>query len=807
MIASSRVPHWPFPPFFRDGRAADAVAQADAIVFTTLGETRHGMLERFDPDAQLAVLAPHDGQGALELHFSGIKSIQLMPPIPLAADVELTALYQAAGGHEVNTASRPFTVHFVDGEHLRGDTKGFVKTRHGLFFFLTTDSGHCVRIFIPTTALQSYQVGGLLGQHLIRSHLVSADTVQQALDEQARRRQRKPGSTATVPIRDSQQLTEQVAQIGSFVPMRLGDILINQGMLTDEQMRDALGRMKQDKRHLLGNILVEMGALSRTQLTDVVAEQFCIPQVALDGFVIQPEVLRLLPKEYAVEHQVLPLLMSDNNLVVAVESPVDADYLDELRFSVQKQVVPVIANPEELARRITFEYSRISMDGGDLSIEEELQQLSHRLNADDSPPGRGDLQRQVSDNDSLVVRLVNKTIMDAQARGASDIHIEAYPEEQPTLIRLRVDGDLMEYMRIPFVLRAALLSRIKIMANLDISEHRLPQDGKIDFSRFGHSKLELRVAVLPTTNGMEDIVMRLLASSKPIALGKLGMDAPLVDLLQKMVHRSYGLILVCGPTGSGKTTTLHSLLAEVNHPDTKIWTAEDPIEITHQGLRQIQMHPRIGLTFAAAMRAFLRADPDVIMVGEMRDSETAHIAIEASLTGHMVMSTLHTNSAPESVIRMLDMGLDPFNFADALVGVLSQRLARRLCPACKQPYTPTCEELKQLARDYASGTRLDPERVLGDWQQRFVPSGQSDWVLYKAQGCSHCDHTGYKGRVGIYELMAASPEIKKLIQTRAPVDQLFEAATAQGMLRLLQYGFLKVLEGVTDQRSVRGACS
>lgn len=809
MSYPSRMQHWPFPPFFRDGRPADAITQAEAILFTTHGETRHGVLERFEPDAQRATLALNNGQGTLDLHFSTIKSIQLMPPIALTADEELTASYRTAGGHEVNTASRPFTVHFADGEHLRGDTKGFVKTRHGLFFFLITDSGHCVRIFIPATALQSYQVGGLLGQHLIRSQLVSAATVQQALTEQERRRnEAQPGTAAAAgPIRDPQQLTEQVAKIGSFVPMRLGDLLINQGMVNDNQMREALGLMKRNKRHLLGNILVEMGVLSRAQLTDAVAEQFSIPQVALDGFVIPPEVLRLVPKEYAVEHQVLPLLVSDKSLVVAVESPVDADYLDELRFSAQKQVVPVIANPEELSKRITFEYSKVDMDGPDLSIEEELRQLSQRLSANDTAPGRGDLQRQVSDNDSLVVRLVNKTILDAQARGASDIHIEAYPEEQPTLIRLRVDGDLMEYMRIPFVLRAALLSRIKIMANLDISEHRLPQDGKIDFSRFGHSKLELRVAVLPTTNGLEDIVMRLLASSKPIALDKLGMDGQLVEQLQKMVHRSYGLILVCGPTGSGKTTTLHSLMAEVNHPDTKIWTAEDPIEITHQGLRQIRMHPRIGLTFAAAMRAFLRADPDVIMVGEMRDSETAHIAIEASLTGHMVMSTLHTNSAPESVIRMLDMGLDPFNFADALVGVLSQRLARRLCPACKQPYTPTCEELKQLARDYASGTRLDPERVLGDWQQRFVPSGQSDWVLYKAQGCSHCDHTGYKGRVGIYELMAASPEIKKLIQTRAPVDQLFEAATAQGMLRLLQYGFLKVLEGVTDQRSVRGACS
>ena len=815
MTAAARMQQWPFPPFFRDARPADAVAPAEAIVFTSTGDTHHGVLERFDPQAKLALLAPHEGAGAVALPFEAIKSIQLMPPIALTADAELAIRYQAAGGHEVNTMSRPFTVQFIDGEHLRGETKGFVKTRQGLFFYLTTDAEHCVRIFIPTTALHNYQVGGLLGQHLIRSHLVSAEAVQQALTEQERRRQELPaGGTngpathdAAQPIDNPAQLAGQITQIGSFVPVRLGDILINQGLVSNDQIRQALTLMQRGHKHLLGNILVEMGALSRAQLTEVVAQQFSIPLVALDGFVVQPEVLRLVPKEYAVEHQVLPLLVSDKSLVVAVESPVDADYLDELRFSAQKQVVPVIANPEELAARITLEYSKLGMDRTDLSIEEELRQLSQRLSASDSAPGYPDLQRQVSDNDSLVVRLVNKTILDAQARGASDIHIEAYPEEQPTLIRLRVDGDLKEYMRIPFVLRAALLSRIKIMANLDISEHRLPQDGKIDFSRFGHTKLELRVAVLPTTNGLEDIVMRLLASSKPIPLAKLGMDAALVEQLQQMVHRSYGLILVCGPTGSGKTTTLHSLLAEVNHPDTKIWTAEDPIEITHQGLRQIQMHPRIGLTFATAMRAFLRADPDVIMVGEMRDSETAHIAIEASLTGHMVMSTLHTNSAPESVIRMLDMGLDPFNFADALVGVLSQRLARRLCPDCKQPYTPDTDELQQIASDYAAGTGLAPDALLAPWRTRFVPAGATGWVLYRAQGCSHCDHTGYKGRVGIYELMAASPGIKKLIQTRAPVDQLFEAATAQGMLRLLQYGLLKVLEGVTDQRSVRGACS
>ena len=640
--------HWPFPPFFRDARPVDALTPADAIVFTTGGHTRHGVLEQFDPQAQRALLMPPDGTSAVALPFAAIKSIQLMPPIPLAADADLTARYQAAGGHEVHTTPRLFTVQFIDGENLRGETKGFVKTRQGLFFYLTTDAVHCVRIFIPTTAMRSYQVGGLLGQHLIQSRLVTADTVQQALTEQERRRQ---GQTANgEPIRSPAQLAGQITQIGSFVPVRLGDILINQGLVSNDQMRDALTLMQRGNKHLLGNILVEMGALSRAQLTEVVAQQFSIPMVALDGFVVQPEVLRLVPKEYAVEHQVLPLLVSDKSLVVAVESPVDADYLDELRFSAQKQVVPVIANPDELATRITFEYSKLGMDRTDLSIEEELRQLSQRLTASDAAPGHADLQRQVSDNDSLVVRLVNKTILDAQARGASDIHIEAYPEEQPTLIRLRVDGDLTEYMRIPFVLRAALLSRIKIMANLDISEHRLPQDGKIDFSRFGHTKLELRVAVLPTTNGLEDIVMRLLASSKPIRLAKLGMDGALVEQLQQMVHRSYGLILVCGPTGSGKTTTLHSLLAEVNHPDTKIWTAEDPVEITHHGLRQIQMHPRIGLTFATAMRAFLRADPDVIMVGEMRDSETAHIAIEASTSTDLTRSAFTFGCSSKSMM-------------------------------------------------------------------------------------------------------------------------------------------------------------
>ena len=800
--------NWPLPPFFKAPRAqpesdSDAV---EAIVFTVAGDTLEGRLEKFNPESASVVFSKRQGTEAQTLSFADIKSIHLMQAIPMVVDQELTALYVSAGGHEINPQTRPFFVHFTDGEQLRGQTKGFIKTSYGLFIFLTTEADRTVRIFIPDTALHNYQVGGLLGYHLIRADMVSPSTVERALEEQKKRREMAPADAlGHVTVNTPEDLQARLEGIGRFSPVRLGDILINQGLVTNAQMADALGRMRGGKRNMLGQILVEMGALTHEQLTLAVADQLNIPVVALAGFSIQPEVLNLVPKDYAIEHQILPLLLTEKALVVAVESPLDAEHLDKLRFSTQKQIIPVIAPAADLHHRIEQEYAQLRGSASSRSIEEELDLLSQQLIQEASQPNRPLTTRQVSDEDTLVVRLVNKMISDAQKMGASDIHIEAYPEQQPTLIRFRIDGDLTIYLKVPHVLRSALLSRIKIMANLDISEHRMPQDGKIDFSRFAPTKLELRVAVLPTTNGLEDIVMRLLASSKPIPLDQLGMAPDLVESLRRMVHRNYGLILVCGPTGSGKTTTLHSLLAEVNTTETKIWTAEDPVEITHQGLRQIQMQPRIGLTFAAAMRAFLRADPDIIMVGEMRDSETTHIAIEASLTGHLVMSTLHTNSAPESVIRMLDMGLDPFNFADALIGVLSQRLARRLCPRCKQPVANPEEELVQLAQDYCKESPLRPMDLLAQWRPQFAPGGGR--VLYRAVGCSHCTQTGYKGRVGIYELMSATPAIKKLIQTRAPVDRLFEVAIQEGMLKLQQYGIQKVLEGVTDLRSVRGACA
>ncbi len=387
------------------------------------------------------------------------------------------------------------------------------------------------------------------------------------------------------------------------------------------------------------------------------------------------------------------------------------------------------------------------------------------------------------ERDDTLVELVNKMIVDAVDQKASDIHIEANPGGKDMRVRFRKDGALVTYLELPAKLRKAVVSRLKSMAQLDITEGRQPQDGKIEFRQFGPLDVDLRLATIPTSGGLEDIVLRVLAEVTPVALDALGFDAKQLQAVKRLISRPHGLFLVCGPTGSGKTTTLHSLLRELNTAGVKIWTAEDPIEIVQAGLRQVQVNPNIGWTFAAAMRSFMRADPDVIMVGEMRDAETAKTGIEASLTGHLVFSTLHTNSAVESVGRLLDLGMDPFNFADALLGVLAQRLVRKLCSDCKVAYAPNAAELEELA----SESRVLPPRHM----------------LYRAKGCVRCDRTGYQGRVAVYELLVADAAVKRLMQTRAPVSEIAAAAAASGLRTLKQSALDKLIEGRTDLQQVR----
>ncbi|MBI1943201.1 MAG: type II/IV secretion system protein [Betaproteobacteria bacterium] len=492
--------------------------------------------------------------------------------------------------------------------------------------------------------------------------------------------------------------------------------------------------------------------------------------------------------------------------------------MDDLRFIVGSKLIPVMAPAEDIRQALRRNYgapdraSGAAARGGrsgksaepapsrspeaDLPVEE----LTARLAAESADLDLD--EKHAAQDDTTLVKLVNKVILDAIEQKASDIHIEANPGGTGTRIRFRKDGVLVTYLDLAARFRRALVSRLKIMSQLDITERRRPQDGKIDFGRFGPARAELRVVTIPTANGLEDVVMRVLSTATPVAIDQLGFDATTLAAIKRLMARPHGLFLVCGPTGSGKTTTLHSLLGHLNTDELKIWTAEDPIEIVQPGLRQVQVNAKIGWTFATAMRSFMRADPDVIMVGEMRDAETAKIGIEASLTGHLVLSTLHTNSAAESVMRLLDLGMDPFNFADALLGVLSQRLVRHLCADCRVPYPATGAELEELAAEYCNDTPLDAGGLLDAWRTQHGGT-DAQIVLYRARGCARCDGTGYKGRMAVYELLLADHALKRLVQGRAPVPEIVAAALANGMRTLKQDGIDRVLRGLTDIREVR----
>ena len=505
------------------------------------------------------------------------------------------------------------------------------------------------------------------------------------------------------------------------------------------------------------------------------------------------DILKRIKPDRLQKERWVPVKIEGGVLQVAMEDPTDLAKQDLIKFIYQeyKRISFLGAFREDIGKFIEH-YYRLAAPAGRESTS-SITDLLSQLDTSEDPSIEQEVQR-VSEQDSVIVQLVNKIICDANDRKASDIHIEPAPGREDVLVRIRIDGRCMVYQRIPYKYKHAVTSRIKIMAGLDIAERRKPQDGKIDFKKFGPMDIELRVATLPSAGQLEDVVLRILASGEPIPFDNLGLTERNRRVFTENIKKPYGLILVVGPTGSGKTTTLHSAVSTINVPETKIWTAEDPIEITQKGLRQVQVNSKIGFTFAVALRAFLRADPDVIMVGEMRDEETASIGVESSLTGHLVFSTLHTNSAPETVTRLLDMGMDPFSFSDALLCILAQRLARRLCGACKESYRPEAGELQEIIAEY------------GAEQFQAMGLDQAGITLAKAKGCAKCNGSGYKGRLGLHELLECGDEMKVLIKNKAQVAQLRSQSIADGMTTLKQDGILKCLQGLTDIHEVRRVC-
>ena len=595
------------------------------------------------------------------------------------------------------------------------------------------------------------------------------------------------------------------------------DFLIVNGALSAAEMELA-SRTAKRKGIDVEDVLADEFQISAAAMGKALSSYFKVPYEAYRGDRLKPtELLKNLRREYVESSHWVPIEETQEGLVVLTTDPerIQASRVVNNIFP-KNRLIYQVCSQREFKQTLNLFYGGGSAGGEVLAGDEtSMDELLSNLGGDEEESTATSQDEVSAAADNELVKLVNKIIVDSYRMGASDIHIEPGIGKAKTQIRVRKDGSLLKYIEIPSTYRNALVTRLKIMCDLDISEKRKPQDGKIKFKKYGPLDIELRVATIPSQGGVEDVVMRILASGEPLPLEKMGFSKRNDELIRETVSKPYGLFFVCGPTGSGKTTTLHSILKFINNPDTKIWTAEDPVEITQRGLRQVQINKKAGLDFATIMRAFLRADPDVIMVGEMRDKETVSIGIEASLTGHLVFATLHTNSAPESINRLLDMGMDPFNFADALLGILAQRLGKRLCGDCKKPHIATAEELKSMLTEF-SGEMLNTatwksnpaaatKALYEEWVKLFANEKQQ-FTLYTPVGCEKCSGTGYRGRVGLHELLIGTDPIKKLIQERARVSDLLAVALEEGMRTLKQDGMEKVLQGITDMHQVRAVC-
>ncbi len=813
---------WPSPPYasYRDDEGR--IQAWPCEVEGANGQSRQCLLMGMDTGSRTAQIQVPPARVNMPLRFAMFRRIVLKLPLAPTQGTQVDADGFAISQLLDYRQRVNYRLDMTDGKTLEGETVGHVENTLGAFLFHPLDDLDRVeRIFVPREAYRQLHVGESIGRVLVEQQAVTQEQVERAAQEQESIRNRKLGDYLVIKeIVAPDQLLVALDQQAKMPMVRIGEALTALGLISQDQLKDALEKQKNERTVPLGELLVKSGQLSRQDLQTALARKMGFPVVDVASFPIDAEAVRKVPYAMAKRLKVLPLLIRDGMLIVAAEDPSKRATIEELEFTTQTKVVAALAGVKQLAQALPETYSRFGLNASSVldpdrrshgeaheapSVDKLLESLEQQSDAerDDEP--------QIEQSDNSLVRLINSMIIDAHNQGASDIHIETYANKRKLRIRFRKDGQLAPYMELPHTYRSALVARIKIMCDLDISERRKPQDGKIEFGRYSSQHpIELRVATIPTQGNAEDVVMRLLTSAKPLPMDKLNLTDPNHDQLKDAIERPYGMVLCVGPTGSGKTTTLHSVLQHLNKPNRKIWTAEDPIEITNPDLRQVQVNPKIDWTFAKALRAFLRADPDIVMVGEIRDQETAQVAIEASLTGHLVLSTLHTNSAPETVTRLLDMGMDPFNFSDSLLAVLAQRLVRRLCNECKVSAPADDSFVDELVSDYLrafpADLRPDPEALKAEWLATHGRQGQL--LHHHAPGCKHCDQTGLRGRLGLHELLVVGPEVRRLIQTKGRPEEVQHAAMRHSHFRTLrQDGIQKVLAGLTSVDEVRANCN
>ena len=811
---------WPMPPYAAYPQAQPQTAPEVCEILGLNNSRSTGHVILMAAAERVAQINVPPARNAMALKFSQFRALKLLRPIQVNPR---SPENMTAGTELLSLDLRPrteFKLVFLGGGELGGVTIGHFQDDLGVFLFPpVSDTDDSVRrVFVPREVLSHYEIGERIGDMLLKDQAVTAEQIEAVAGEQQDLRARRVGDILVdTQVVTADQLLQAISQQSKMPMVRIGEALLALDLITQAQLDQALAQQMTDRSVPLGELLVRKGVVTRQALQSALARKMGYPLVDGSTFPVEQEAIVKLPHAVAKRLEVLPLVLRDGRLIIAMEDPTRRDAIDEIEFITQLKVTPTLTRFGSLQYAIPSAYERFGtklvernefnlpefqpefmLDKADKLIETLEREGVERSSREDEAP--------IEQSDNSLVRLINTTIIDAHGQGVSDIHIETHPGKEKLKIRFRRDGVLQPYLELPHTYRNAMIARIKIMCDLDISERRKPQDGKINFARFSpQHKLELRVATIPTNNGLEDVVMRLLSSSKPIPLDKIGLTAANMMALTAAITRPYGMVLCVGPTGSGKTTTLHSALGYINKPDRKIWTAEDPIEITQQGLRQVQVNPKIDWTFAKALRAFLRADPDIIMVGEIRDEETAEIAVEASLTGHLVMSTLHTNSAAETITRLLDMGMDPFNFADSLLAVLAQRLVRRLCVRCRVGEALSESDQEEWLSDYLhvfpADQRPDRDAVRTQWLAEHGQAGQL--VHFHSPGCMHCEQSGFKGRAGLHELLTVSKNLRRLVQTGARAEELLHAALGEGMRSLRQDGIVKVLQGVTTMAEVR----
>ena len=746
--------------------------QSELIIKLLNGEERYGTLSHeFDPTSGRVEFFSTAGQHEEDLDLSEVCFIKFL------GKPDLT------GSFSENEFFENITTFTEDRFRLRLKKSG-KRLSQGFYGYPAEIDSDFKSIFFTSEGFKKRSNDLPIGEVLKKRGLVEKSDLEGALAEQNQLRSRRVGEIlsekADVPQVIVDQAIDNATRKGhkNKTPFRVGDILVEAGLVTPKQVNDALREQSTGKRKRIGLILIDQGLITEDQLLAALAFKFGLKVINLDEVKISPEAVKRVPRDMIQRMQIIPIAIQGNNLTIATSSPTDPTISDNLRFATNCQIKLVCARAMQIGEKIA---ALLSKD--DDSVEELIGELEDIDIVMEEEPELN----KITESDSKVINLVNKVLLDANNKGISDIHFEPGMGPLPLKIRYRKDGICYTVHQIASTYKAAVISRLKIIAKLDIAEHRRPQSGKILLKQ-GGERIEYRIEITPTIGAQEDAVLRVLASSHIIPLAELGFSTKNLERFRSLLHKPYGIILCVGPTGSGKTTSLHSALAEINTSDTKIWTAEDPVEITQEGLRQVQVHSKIGFDFEDALRSFLRADPDVIMVGEMRDPITAKTAIGASLTGHLVFSTLHTNNAPETVVRLIEMGMDPFNFADAMLGVLAQRLARRLCNQCKSPYHPSRSEYDDLVGAY--GTE--------QFEEDGLPIFSKDLTLMKPVGCDACDGQGYNGRIAIQELLVNSADIKKAIKQSAGVELITTIALKQGMRNLRMDGIQKIFLGLTD---------